>query len=188
MASWINRMIGAAKLDVATYEEVKADSTATVQAMCVVLLVLLSAVVSVTGWADPNAHYVFVASAAIRSILNVFGMALIGWVVWAFLIWLIGTKYLAEAETHAGVGPLMRALGFAASPGIIGALGWIPYLGGEILNVAWIWMFAASVVAIRQALNYKSTGRAILVCGIGWVVVSIIYFLCIAIIMMIRGI
>lgn len=161
MASWVQRMIGAAKLDVATFEEVEADSTATVQAMGVVLLSAVAAGVGEIGFGG-------------RGLLVGLAASLIGWVAWAFMTWLIGTKFLAEAETHADVGQLMRTIGFATSPGIIRVLGWIPVLGSLIELAAWLWMLAAMVVAVRQALDYKGTGRAILVCVIGWIVNVII--------------
>ena len=161
MASWVQRMIGAAKLDVTTFEEVEADSTATVQAMGVVLLSAMAAGIGQIGQGPLG---VLVGMAA----------SLVGWVVWAFLTWLIGTKFLAEPETHADVGQLMRTIGFASSPGIIRVFGWIPLLGSLIELAALVWMLAAMVVAVRQALDYKGTGRAILVCVIGWIVNVII--------------
>ncbi len=173
MASWVNRMIGAARLDVATYEEVKADPKATVQAITVVLL---SAAASGTGSIRAGALYVYTA----------FGMTLAAWVAWAFLTWLIGTKFLADAETKAAVGPLVRTTGFAASPGILSALGWIPILGPVINILAWLWMLAATVVAVRQALNYKNTVRAVLVSVIAGVVLFTTYFVYMAVMIM-RG-
>jgi hypothetical protein len=162
MASWVGRMVGAAKLDVATYEEVEADSTATVQAMGVVLLSATAAGIGAIGYGG-------------RGLIAGLAASLVGWMVWAFLTWLIGTKFLAEAETHADMGQLMRTIGFAASPGIIRALGWIPILGVLIEFIALIWMLVAMVVAVRQALDYKGTGKAILVCGIGWIVNVIVF-------------
>ena len=173
MASWVNRMIGAARLDIATYEEVKADSKATVQAIAVVIL---SAAASGVGSIRAGALYFYTA----------FGITLVAWVAWAFLTWLVGTKFLAEAETQADVGPLVRTTGFAASPGILSALGWIPMLGPVISTLAWLWMLAATVVAVRQALNYKHTSRAVLVSVIGGVVLFTTYFLYMAVIIM-RG-
>ncbi len=173
MASWVNRMIGAARLEVATYEEVKADPKATVQAITVVLL---SAAASGTGSIRAGALYVYTA----------FGMTLAAWVAWAFLTWLIGTKFLAEAETKAAVGPLVRTTGFAASPGTLSALGWIPILGPVINILAWLWMLAATVVAVRQALNYKNTVRAVLVSVIAGVVLFTTYFVYMAVMIM-RG-
>lgn len=174
MASWVNRIIGAARFDVATYEEVKADPKATVQAIAVVLL---SAAASGTGSIRAGSLYVYTA----------FGMTLAAWVAWAFLIWLIGTKFLPEAETKGEVGPLVRTTGFAASPGILSALGWIPILGSMICTLAWLWMLAATVVAVRQALNYKNTGRTILVSVIAGVVVFTSYFLYMAVVIMNGG-
>ena len=41
-----------------------------------------------------------------------------------------------------------------------------------------VWMLAAFVVAVRQALDYTSTGRAVGVCLIGWIVnAAILFFL-----------
>ncbi len=161
MASWVQRMVGAAKLDVATYEEVEADSTATVQAMGVVLLAAVAGGVGEIGYGG-------------RGLIVGLAASLIGWVAWAFITWLIGTKFLAEAETHADLGQLMRTIGFAASPGILRVFGWIPILGNLIEVVAMLWMLVTMVVAVRQALDYKGTGRAILVCAVGWAVNVII--------------
>ena len=155
-------MVGAAKLDVATYEEVEADSTATVQAMGVVLLAAVAAGIGEIGYGG-------------RGLIVGLAASLVGWVAWAFLTWLIGTKFLAEPETHADVGQLMRTIGFAASPGILRALGWIPILGSLVELAAWVWMLVAMIVAVRQALDYKGTGRAVLVCAIGWIVNVIIF-------------
>ena len=174
MASFANRVIGAAKLDAATYEEVKADPKATVQAIAIVLL---SAAASGAGSMRAGALYAYTAIA----------MSLVVWVAFVFLTWLIGTKFLAEAETKGDVGPLVRAIGFAASPGILHALGWIPILGMVINNLAWFWMIAATVVAVRQALNYKTFERAILVCVIGPVVLFTLYFVIVFIAIMKGG-
>ena len=35
---------------------------------------------------------------------------------------------------------------------------------------SYLWSLAAMVVAVRQALDYDSTARAVLVCVIGWIV------------------
>lgn len=157
MASFVQRMIGAAKLDPATYEEVEADKSATGQATWVVIL---SGVAAGIGAIDEGTKGVVVTIIAV----------LLGWVIWAFLTWLIGTKFLGEPQTQADMGELLRTLGFATSPGIIRVLGAIPVLGKIDVLVAWVWMLISTVVAVRQALDYKSTWKAILVCAVGWLV------------------
>lgn len=163
MASFVERVVGAARLDVRTYEEVEADTTATPQAMGVVVLAALAGGV---GAATLGGTGVFV---------TVVG-SLIGWVVWAALIWFIGAQLLPESQTKADIGQLLRTIGFAAAPGLLLVLRLLPLIGGLIAFLVWLWQLAATVVAVRQALDYKSTGRAILVCLIGWVVNVVVSF------------
>ena len=160
MASFSDRMIGAAKLDVHTYEEVEADTTAMGQSMGVVVL---SSVAAGIGSGSGIVGLV-VGSLA----------AMIGWFVWAYVTYLIGTKMLPEPQTEADVGQLLRTTGFSASPGLLRAFGVIPGIGLLAVGVANIWMLVSMVVAVRQALDYESTGRAVGVCLIGWLALVLI--------------
>lgn len=158
MASFVDRMIGAAKLNVATYEEVEADRGATGQAMWVVLLSSIATGFGVyTNWSLGRAMIGVIA-------------ALVSWFLWAFLTYLIGTKLLPEPQTSSNVGELLRTTGFSSSPGILRIFGALPVLGGLLSFVISIWMLVAMVIGVRQALDYRSTGRAIGVCLIGWVI------------------
>jgi hypothetical protein len=164
MDTFVQRIVGAAMLKVHTYEEVERDTTATVQALGVVLISSLAAGIAGMG-------------GGIFGIVRLTVAAVIGWVLWAALIYLIGGKMLPESETQANVGELLRTTGFASSPGILRILGFIPLLGTMIVFAASIWMLIAMVIAVRQALDYRSTGRAILVCLIGWLVSIVVFWL-----------
>ena len=157
MASLTERMIGAAKLDAATYEEVEADTTATSQAMLVVVLANLAAGVGA------------VAKTGIVGLLVTTLVSLIGWYIWAFVTYFVGTRFLPGPRTQADVGQLLRPIGFSATPGLIRVLGIIPGLTGVVSFVAAVWMLVAMVIAVRQGLDYEGTGRAVLVCLIGFV-------------------
>ena len=163
MSTFIERMIGAARLDSGTYEEVEHDSGAMGQAAGVVVL---SSVAAGFG----SIAYAGVGTGLIVGTLA----ALIGWVLWAFLTWVIGTKLLPEKSTEADIGQLLRTVGFASAPGILRVLGIIPGIGGLILLACNIWMLAAMVVGVRQALDYTSTWRAVAVCVIGWLVLILL--------------
>lgn len=156
MASITERMIGAASLNAATFEEVEHDVNATGQAMAVVVLSSLAAGIGAAG-------------SGFTALVVTTIAALLGWVVWAGLTFLIGTKLLPEPQTKADVGELLRTIGFSTSPGILRILGFIPVLGWMISLAASLWMLVAMVVAVRQALDYKSTLRAVGVCAIGFV-------------------
>ena len=97
-------------------------------------------------------------------------VALVGWYIWAYLTYFIGTKLLPEAQTTADHGELLRTIGFSSSPGLIRILGIIPGLTNLVFTVAGIWMLIAMVIAVRQALDYTSTLRAVGVCLIGWII------------------
>jgi len=163
MSTFIERMIGAAKLDVHTYEEVEADATATTQAMAVVVLSSLAQ--GIAGLTQGGGGFGFVTGAM---------GALIGWFIWAFLVYIIGTKIIPEPQTRSNLGELLRTTGFSASPGLLRVLGVIPLLGGLIMVAVSIWMLIAMIIAVRQALDYQSTGRAVGVCLIGWFVFVVI--------------
>jgi hypothetical protein len=165
MSSFTERMIGAARLDVATYEEVEADTSATGQALIVVVLSSLAAGLS------------FVTLNGIRGVIWGTLSAIVGWIIWAGITYFVGTKMLPEPQTQSDMGELLRTIGFAMSPGILRILGIIPIIGFLVNLVVFFWLLAAVVVAVRQALDYKSTGRAVGVCLIGFFVYVLVAFL-----------
>ena len=168
MSDFNDRIIRAAKLDVSLYKEVVADNTALWQAMGVVVLSSVAAGLGTITTGGPRIIIVIV----IGTIL-----ALLGWYIWAYITYFIGTRILPEPQTKADLGQLLRTIGFSSSPGLIRILCIIPGLSGIILIVASIWMLIAMVIAVRQALDYQSTLRAVVVCIIGWIVQSLFFVL-----------
>lgn len=162
MNKFQNRIFRAAKLDVNLYEEVEADKGAMGQAMTVVVLSSLAAGIGSIG------------TGGFSGILIGTIAALVGWYLWAYLTYFIGTKLLPEPQTQSNPGELLRTIGFASSPGLIRILAIIPGLGKVVILVASLWMLAAMVIAVRQALDYKSTLRAVGVCVIGWAIYLLI--------------
>jgi hypothetical protein len=165
MASFADRMIRAAKLDVALYEEVEADKEAMGQAMGVVILSSVAAGIGT------------ISATGIKGLIFGTIVALLGWFIWAFLTYFIGTRLLPEPQTKADYGELLRTIGFSSSPGVLRVLAIIPVLGAILNFIIGIWMLVAMVIAVRQALDYQSTWRAVGVCLIGWIVQIVIFAL-----------
>lgn len=165
MDNFKNRIIRAAKLDVSLYEEVEADKSSMGQAMGVVVLSAIAAGIGSIG--TTGVAGIFIGTLA----------ALVGWYVWAYITYYIGTKLLPEPQTKADLGELLRTIGFASSPGLLRVLGIIPFLSGIIFIATGIWMLIAMVIAVRQALDYNSTPRAIGVCLIGWIIQMVIIWI-----------
>ena len=166
---FINRIIRACKLDVSLYEEVEADSSATLQAASVVVLSSLAAGIGAIHMGSTNF--------LIAPILS-----LVSWYIWAYLIYLIGAKLFPEVNTKADHGQLLRTIGFSSAPGLIRIFGFTP----EIMSITFIgsgiWMLVAMVIAVRQALDYESTWRAIGVVVIGFLVQAIVLIMLLRII------
>lgn len=158
MASFTQRMLGAAKLDVPTFEEVEADRDATAQALGVVVIVAFASGIGA------------LAVGGISLLIMTVLISILGWAVWAGLVWLIGTKLLPEAQTRSDWGEIARTTGFAQSPGVLLVLTAIPAVGGLIGLVVGIWMLVAMIIGVRQALDYTQTWRAVVVVLIGFVV------------------
>ncbi len=162
MSTFQDRIFRAAKLDANLYEEVEADKGAMGQAMTVVVISSLAAGIG------------SIAQGGFAGILIGTAAALIGWYIWAWLTFFIGTRFLPEPQTEADPGELLRTIGFSSAPGLIRVAGIIPGLGQLIFFVSSIWMLAAMVIAVRQALDYTSTWRAVGVCAIGWIIQMLI--------------
>lgn len=151
----LGRMIGAARLNVETYEDVEHDSGATLQAMLVVVLVSIASVVGqLIGGTDAGVGWIIV-SGIIRGVVS--------WALWALFAWLIGSTLLKTAQTEANWGQLARCTGFAQAPGILNVFFFIPILGAIIYLVALVWTITCMIIAVRQSLDYTSSLRAFFV-------------------------
>ena len=153
-SSIVSRMIRAARLEPSLYEEVEHDRDATQQAAFVVVGTSLAAGIGGGIVGGPVGLVVFPVA------------SLVGWALFAWLTYFIGTRWLAGPETEADWGELARALGFARAPYVLLIFGVVPALAGLLGLVVSIWVLVASVIAIRQALDF-STGRAIATIIIG---------------------
>lgn len=163
--SLVSRMWRASKLEVALYEEVEADTTATSQALISVVIVsLATAIGSGIGAIGHRGILGF-----LWGLIGGLVASLIGWLVWSYLTYILGTTVLKGENTSATWGELLRTIGFAHSPGVLRIFSFIPFLGALISFAATVWFLVAGVVAVRQALDV-STGRALAVCIVGWLV------------------
>jgi len=162
MQNYLDRIVRAAKLDINLYEEVEADKGAMGQAIGVVVLSSIAAGIGSIG------------TIGVKGIIIGAITALIAWYVWAYMTYFIGAKILPEPQTKADHGELLRTIGFSSAPGLIRVLAIIPGISGIIFAIASIWMLTAMVIAVRQALDYQSTLRAVGVCIIGWVIQAVI--------------
>src|SRR5205823_12040392 len=139
-------------------EEVEADTGATMQACVVVILSSLAAGIGARGFGGTN----------LPNIAFISIVALMAWAAWALVTYEIGVHLLPGPNTRADVGQLLRTIGFASTPGLLRVFGIIPGVTIPAFAISAVWMLIAMIVAVRQALDYESTARAVAVCVLGW--------------------
>ena len=174
----IQRMIGAAFFNRNTYEEIEADQGALGQAIGVVLLVTLCGIIG--GVIDG----LMGGEAVLGIVLGVIGGLIFGivrWALWVSVMYLVGGKMLRTSDTETSWSEVGRVVGFAYTPGVLSLFTFIPAIGGLFGLVAFVWQVAAVVVAVRQAMDFESTGRAIgvvllsaVIGFIPWIIIVII--------------
>jgi len=166
MASLGERMTGAMKADVKTFQEIEADPTAMGQAVTVILIAGVAAIVG-------NVWRTGLSGSVVKLLAS-----LIGYALWALLVVFIGTKVMPEPTTKADFNEAFRVIGFTAAPGVFNVVAIIPFLGPVISFAVSIWTVVIGVVAVREVLDYSSTARAIIVCLLAavicWAVVTIV--------------
>lgn len=174
----LQRMIGAALFNRQTYEEIEADQGALGQALGVVLLVTLCGIIGglISGLLGDVS--------ALKIILGVIGglvFGIIRWALWVTVMYWVGGKMLRTSNTQTSWGELGRVMGFAYTPGVLSVLSFVPAVGGLFPFIGFCWTLAAVTVAVRQAMDFESTGRAIgvvllsaVIGFIPWVIVWVI--------------
>lgn len=163
MSTLASRLLGSAGLRAHSYEEIESDTGANWQAVAVVLLASLGAALG-TGTRE------------ISGIVAILVAALATWIIWVLLTVFIGTQLLPGRQTRADFGQVLRTTGFSAAPGILRVFGILPMIGWTIFAAATVWMLLTFVVAVRQALDYETTLRALAVCLLGWLIQGVLFF------------
>jgi hypothetical protein len=159
-SSFVERVIGAIRLDPATYEEVEHDTDATWQAALVVAVAAVFSGVGSTGGRTQD---------LISGVLT----AVIFWAIFALFAYLVGVYLLKSPQTSATFGEVLRALGFSYAPSLVAILGLIPGIGFLFILIAGIWSLIASVIALRQSLEV-STGRAVAIAVVAFLAMVVV--------------
>lgn len=162
MASFGERVVGAMSLKASTFQEIEHDPSAMGQAVGVIVLAAVSLGLGNVFWGG------------ITGIVTGIITSLIGYAVWAVVVWLVGTKVMPDAATKTDFQETFRTIAFAAAPGVLGIVTIIPILGWLLLFAIYLWQMAAMVIAVREVLDYTETIKAVIVVVIGFVAYLIV--------------
>lgn len=153
--SLIDRMIGVASLNEPTFNDIEHDTNATPQALIVVVIAAIAAAIGALG-----EHQ--------GSLIGQTVMAVVNWIVFSVVAYFVGSM-LFHGSADATIGKVLRLVGFAQTPKILGALAFIPLLGWIAGLVAAIWFLVVSIYALRAAFNFQ-LDRAVLTAIVSLVV------------------
>ena len=161
------RALRAARLDVTLYNEVEADASLNREALYVVIIV------SVLSGIGSFLSLLFSGSiiGALLSLIVGIAFGILAYYLFCYVAHWVGTSMF---KGQGDVGEVLRTVGYASGVRAIGLLAFIPCIGWIIGLAGLVWWIAASVIALREALDID-TGNAIVTAVIGGVIVVVIY-------------
>jgi hypothetical protein len=166
----LNRIMRAFRLDATLFREVAENPGLMNEATIIVVVVtLLSALGGAIGLLFAKASF---GSAIVNFFVTWIVAVLIGWIGWAILTYFVGTA-LFKGKTD--IPEMMRVLGYASAPRLLGIFGIIPCLGWIASLIGAILAFIAGFIAVREAMEFD-TGKAIVTVLISWVIAFAITF------------
>ena len=147
ISTFFNRIFRAINIEIDIYEEVKKDTSATIQAGIVVVLSSLAAGVGALQIGASN----FLLAPVI---------SLLSWYILAFILYFVGVKLFGGSKTKSNHGEILRTIGFSSAPGLIRVFGVTPDLMKVTFIGSQFWILACMVVAVYSALNHGSLWKA----------------------------
>jgi len=159
----IDRILRAIRLDSTVYREIAEDQNAMSEAAIIVAIV---AVLSAFGRAIGSGSFF------LSLIVTLLTAILVSWILWAVLTYFVGT---ALFKGKSDIPEMMRVLGYANAPNLLGVFGFIPCVGWIIALLGAILSFIAGFMAVREAMEFD-TGSAIVTVLISWVIAVVINF------------
>jgi len=156
----IERIVRLVQLDWSVFKEIEPDASATAEAAIIVAVTsLLSALGSAIGSHSAGASFV---SGLVSG--------LVGWVVWAVVAYLVGKALFKGRGTLDG---MLRVLGYASAPNILGFFGFVPCIGWLAGLAGWLISLIAGLMAIKEGLDLD-LASAVGVAIVGWIAMAIV--------------
>jgi hypothetical protein len=162
----LNRVIRAALLDVAFFNEVESDTSLNTEALLVVIIV------SIAGGIGAFIGTLFTGKigAAVLALFVSIILGVVNYYIWAYVTYFVGTNLF---EGTADTGELLRVLGYASGPRLLSVFSFVPCLGAIIGFAVAIWALVAGFIGVREALDLD-TGKTLVTVIIGWIIIFII--------------
>ena len=121
------------------------------------------------------------ANTFVKTSIGVSGLtALITWLIWSILIFVIGVKLFPDNNHKTPFKRVLIGVGYAHAPGLIRFFAVTPELVIPIIFLTQFWIFASLIISTKHILNLKSNLKSF---GIIFLSFLIIGFLSISFVM-----
>ena len=156
----IDRIVRAIRLDWTVFGEIAKDRDALKEAAIIVAIVTFLSAIGTGIAAGSFGAFVGAWIAGIP----------IGWIGWAIITYFVGTAVF-KGETD--IPEMLRVLGYASAPYLLGLLRFIPCVGWIFPLIGGLLALVAGIIAVREAMDFD-TSNAIVTVIIGWIIVMMI--------------
>ena len=99
------------------------------------------------------------------------------WLIWTFLIYVIGVKIFPETKTSADFKKILITVGYAQAPCLFRFFTYIPEIIVPIILLTEIWFLVSLIVGVREILNYNSSIKSTGVVALTLLIITIFGFL-----------
>jgi hypothetical protein len=165
----IDRILRAIRLDWTVFREIAEDPNALTEAAIIVAVVtFLSGIGTFIGALIAGNRF----GLAFLGFLGAWLISgiLLGWLLWAVLTYFVGTTLF---QGKSDIPEMLRVLGYANAPNLLGVFGFIPCVGWLIALAGAILSLIAGVIAVREAMEFDTT-KAIITVVISWVIAFVL--------------
>ena len=115
------------------------------------------------------------ANTFIKTSIGISGLtAILTWLVWTIMIYVIGVKIFPDKDTKTSFKKVLIGVGYAHAPGLIRFFAVTPEIVVPIVLLTQFWVFASLTISTKEILNFKSNFKSFGVVFLSFLIIAIV--------------
>ena len=115
------------------------------------------------------------ANTFIKTSIGISGLtAILTWLVWTIMIYVIGVKIFPDKDTKTSFKKVLIGVGYAHAPGLIRFFAVTPEIVVPIVFLTQFWVFASLIISTKEILNLKSNFKSFGVVFLSFLIIAIV--------------
>ena len=117
------------------------------------------------------------ANTFVKTSIGISGLtAILTWLVWAILIYVVGVKIFPDKESNVPFKKVLIGVGYAHAPGLLRFFAVAPELVIPIIFLTQFWIFASLIISTRQVLNLRSNLKSFGIVFLSFLIIAFLSF------------